>query len=449
MSLNDPRWGNQPEEPGKDNEDSRPRDGRDRGGRPRDRQDDPPDLEEVWRDFNQRLQGMLGNARRPRSGGGDNGDRRGPPGGSDGGGGFTPPPIRNLGATAALVAAGALVLWLASGFYSVNANERAVVLRFGKAVDLTAPGLHWHFPYPIERHEFVALTDVRTVEVGYRGESGAGSQNLREALMITSDRNIINIQFAVQYVVNNPENYLFQNRDPDASVRQVAESAMREIVGSSTMDFVLYEGRDQIAASTQKLIQEMLDRYNTGIEISRVTMQNAQPPEQVQAAFDDAVKAGQDLERMRNEGEAYANKIVPIAKGEAARMLEQAKGYSARVVANAEGEAARFTSVLGEYQNAPEVMRERMYLDTMQQVLGSTSKVVVGAQGNNLTVLPLDRLLGSAAVPQTEGAKLGTAPSAPASSGAAMPSSTGSTANTLDYRSREALRDRYASQGGR
>ena len=465
MSLNDPRWGNQPEEPEKDSEEQqRPANGRDaRAGRGGQNPDEPPDLEEVWRDFNQRLQSMLGNARR---GGQRAGDRRAlPPGGGNNGGNhgagggdtgdFPPASLRALGSTIALVVIAALAVWLASGFYTVNANERAIVMRFGKAVETTSPGLHWHFPYPIEHHEFVALSDVRTVEIGYRGDSGS-QPNLREALMITGDRNIINIQFAVQYVVKNPEDYLFRNRAPEESVKQVAESAMREIVGRSTMDFVLYEGRDQIAVSAQTLIQEMLDRYNTGIEVSRVTMQNAQPPEQVQAAFDDAVKAGQDLERMRNEGEAYAHKSVPIAKGEAARLLEQAKGYSARVVANAEGEAARFTSVLTAYRNAPTVTRERMYLDTMQQVLSSTSKVVVSAQGNNnLTVLPLERLFGAASVAMPSAAQdvpvsmaASSAVELPPSQSAASDGRNAQRSNNADYRNRDLARERRNSQSG-
>lgn len=460
MSLNDPRWGNQPEEPEKDTEEQkRPANGHDaRTGRSGQNPDEPPDLEEVWRDFNQRLQGMLGNARRGNNRAGERralppgGGNHGGAGNGDDSGGFPATPA--LGSTIALVLMVGLAVWLASGFYTVNANERAIVMRFGKAVDTTTPGLHWHFPYPIEHHEFVALSDVRTVEIGYRGDSGS-KPNLREALMITGDRNIINIQFAVQYVVKNPEDYLFRNRAPEESVKQVAESAMREIVGRSTMDFVLYEGRDQIAVSAQSLIQDMLDRYNTGIEVSRVTMQNAQPPEQVQAAFDDAVKAGQDLERMRNEGEAYANKIVPIAKGEAARLLEQAKGYSARVVANAEGEAARFTSVLAAYRNAPTVTRERMYLDTMQQVLSTTSKVVVGAQGNNnLTVLPLERLFGAAnanvaaPTPVDSMAAASPPPSAPPPVAANDGSNTRRSNSGADYRNRDLARERYESQSG-
>ncbi|MBS0543907.1 MAG: FtsH protease activity modulator HflK [Proteobacteria bacterium] len=383
MSLNDPRWGGQGDGDGSRGDGDR-REGN-RGGN-----QGPPDLEEVWRDFNQRLSGMFGKRPGRGSGGGD---------GGNGGGGPQLPNFSfkqfggGVGALAALVAA----IWLASGFYTVDANQRGVVLRLGKFIETTEPGLRWRLPYPFESHEIVDLTGVRTVEVGYRGSER--NKVLRESLMLTDDENIINIQFAVQYVLNSPESYVFNNRFPDESVAQVAETAMREIVGKSKMDFVLYEGREEIASTALELMQRILDRYQTGIQISRVTMQNAQPPEQVQASFDDAVKAGQDRERQKNEGEAYANDVIPRARGTASRLIEEANAYSARVVANAEGEASRFSQVLTEYRRAPEVTKERMYIETMQQVLSSTSKVMIDAKGNsNLLMLPLDKLLQQAGV---------------------------------------------------
>src|SRR5487761_2108422 len=221
---------------------------------------------------------------------------------------------------------------------------------------------------------------------------------LKESLMLTDDENIIDIQFAVQYFLKDPAEFLFNNRmqDDREIVRQVAETAIREVVGRSKMDFVLYEGREQVAASTTKLIQDILDRYKAGIIISKVTMQNAQPPEQVQAAFDDAVKAGQDRERQKNEGQAYANDVIPKAKGAAARLMQEADGYKQRVVANAEGDASRFKQILVEYEKAPQVTRERMYIDMMQQVLSSSSKVLVDQKGNgSLLYLPLDKLIQS------------------------------------------------------
>jgi len=250
--------------------------------------------------------------------------------------------------------------------------------------------------------------------------------------MLTDDENIIDLQFAVQYILKDPIEYLFNNRRPEDTVLQAAETAFREIVGKSKMDFALYEGREQIAISAQKLMQEILDRYKTGIAISKVNVQNAQPPEQVQAAFDDAVRAKQDLERQKNEGQAYYNDVVPKARGTASRLTEEANGYRQRVVANAEGEAARFRQVLTEYSKAPAVTRERMYLETMQQILSSTSKVVVDAKGSgNLLNLPLDKLLqtpaAGALVDGTAGRPSATEPPAPPDTGA---------------RSRDALRNR-------
>ena len=376
MSLNDPRWGGQGGNDGDRNDGQR---GDDRG------KQGPPDLEEVWRDFNQRLSGMFG------------GNRRGRGNGSGGGGGGGRPQLpnfsfRQFGGGIGILIVLVLVVWLASGFYTVDANQRGVVLRLGKYVQTTEPGLRWRLPYPFETHEIVDLTGVRTVEVGYRGSER--NKVLREALMLTDDENIINIQFAVQYVLNSPENYIFNNRFPDESVAQAAETAMREIVGKSRMDFVLYEGREEIAATAHESMQRILDRYQTGILVSRVTMQNAQPPEQVQAAFDDAVKAGQDRERQKNEGEAYANDVIPRARGTASRLIEEANAYRERVVANAEGEASRFSQVYAEYSRAPQVTRERLYLETMQEVMANTPKVMMDAKGNgNLLMLPLDRLI--------------------------------------------------------
>lgn len=412
MSLNDPRWGNQ------GNDDGKRGDGN-RGGN-----QGPPDLEDIWRDFNQRLAGLFG-GRRGRNAGG----------GGDGGGPQMPQiSFRQFGGGIGALLVLILVVWLASGFYIVDANQRGVVLRFGEYAQTTEPGLRWRLPYPIESSEIVDLTGVRTVEVGYRGSER--NKVLREALMLTDDENIINIQFAVQYVLKSPENYLFNNRFPDESVIQAAETAMREIVGKSKMDFVLYEGREQIAASAHESIQTILDRYDTGILVSRVTMQNAQPPEQVQAAFDDAVKAGQDRERLRNEGEAYANDVIPRARGTASRLIEEANAYRERVVANAEGDASRFDQVYAEYRRAPEVTRERMYLETMQQVMSRSSKVMVDTKGSgNLLYMPLDKLMQATVSPPAP------ADSAPPVAPAA-PTPSPRPDVSLDLRSRDLLRDR-------
>ena len=372
MSLNDPHWGNR----GSNGE---------RGGKRGDDQG-PPDLEEIWRDFNQRLSGIFSRRREGGPSGPGGPGRPGMPSFKQFGGG--------IGALALLV----LVIWLGSGFYTVDTNERGVVLRMGKYNTVTEPGLNWRLPWPIETHEIVDLTGLRTVSVG------SGTNNVR-ALMLTDDLNIVFVRFAVQYVLKaerdeadgrerGPRDFIFENRNPNEEfVLHIAETAMREIVGTNQMNFVLYEGREQIAASAQKLIQDILDRYRSGIQVSRVTMEEVQPPEQVQDAFIDATKAKQDEERQKNEGEAYANDVIPKAQGTASRLRAEAEAYRASVIAKAEGETARFKQVHSEFKRAPQVTRERMYLDTVQQVLSSTSKVMIDNKGgNNLLYLPLDKL---------------------------------------------------------
>ena len=364
MSLNDHGWGNKPN-------------GGNKGGN-----QGPPDLEELWRDFNRRLSGLFG-----RKGGGDGGD-----------GGSRMPTLnpRQFGGGVGLLVALVAAVWLGSGFYIVDASQRGVVLQFGSYKETTDPGLRWRLPWPIQGHEVVNLTAVRTVEVGYRGSEK--NKVPKEALMLTDDENIVSVQFAVQYLLKDVQAYLFKNRQPDDAVIQAAETAIREIVGKSKMDFVLYEGREVIAASTHKLIQDILDRYETGIQVRSVTMQSTQPPEQVQAAFDDAVKAGQDKERHKNEGQAYANDVIPRAKGTASRLQQESEGYRSRLIATAEGDASRFKQILAEYNKAPEVTRQRMYLETIQQVYANTSKVMVDAKGSgNLLYLPLDKLMQAAA----------------------------------------------------
>ncbi len=403
MSLNDPQWGNR----GGDDGDKPGNNG------PRRPNDGPPDLEDLWRDFNRKLNGMFGNK---RGGGGGNGGGDGPRMPQID---FNPKFLSGgIGLLIGLVA----VVWLASGFYIVDASQRGLVLQFGSFKETTEPGLRWRMPYPIQSHELVNLTGVRTIEIGYRGSER--NKVLKEALMLTDDENIVNIQFAVQYILKDPVDYLFNNRHTDDAVMGAAETAVREIVGKSKMDFVLYEGREQIATQAAKLMQDILDRYQSGILISKVTMQNAQPPEQVQAAFDDAVKAGQDRERQKNEGQAYANDVIPKAKGTAARLMQEAEGYKQRVISTAEGDASRFKQVVSEYAKAPEVTRQRMYLDTMQQVFANTSKVMIDAKGQgNLLYLPLDKLMQGAAAatvaqpaPEASVAPSTVRPSAPLSS---------------------------------
>ncbi|CDG84069.1 FtsH protease activity modulator HflK [Janthinobacterium agaricidamnosum] len=370
LSLNDPRWGNRKDDGKKAQEGKKPGEG-------------PPDLDQLWRDFNQRLNAFFGQKNRPDNGGGA-------------GGGGQRPDMKGAGITAGVVGGIAVLIWLASGAFIVQEGQSGVVLTFGKYSHTTPSGFNWRLPYPIQSNEIVNVSQVRTVEVGYR--STLKNKQAGESLMLTDDENIIDIQFAVQYTLKDPVAWLFNNRDAEESLRQVAETAIREIVGRSKMDFVLYEGREKVAFDTQQLMQHVLDRYAVGAQITNVTMQAVQPPEQVQSAFDDAVKAGQDRERQKNEGQAYANDVIPKARGAAFRLIQEAEAYRSLVTENAEGNASRFQQVLVEYQKAPAVTRDRMYLETMQQVFSSASKVMVDAKnGSNLLYLPLDKLISQAA----------------------------------------------------
>jgi membrane protease subunit HflK len=365
MSLNDPQWGKRGNSGG------------------------PPDLDEIWRNVNRRLNDLFGRK-----------------GGNDGGSGNGGPPRRGMAlGGAGLLVALVVVVWFASGFYIVDEGRRGVVTRFGKFTETTQPGPRWHLPFPVEAVELVDFSQVKTVEIGYRNSTQ--NKNAKEATMLTEDENIIDIQFAVQYNLNSAEAYVFNNRKPDEMVKFVAEAAIREVVGKAKMDFALYEGREQIAEQTRDLMQKLMDRYKTGVFIQKVTLQSVQPPDKVQAAFDDAVKAAQDRVRLVNEGQAYANDVVPRARGMASRLLEEANGYNTEVVQRSEGDASRFRSVLSEYTKAPGVMRDRLYLDMMQSVLGASSKVMVDQKaGNNLLYLPLDKLMQQTGVP---GAAEGTA----------------------------------------
>ena len=396
MSLNDPQWGKRPG-----------------GGN-----QGPPDLDEVWRNFQKKLGGLFG-----RRGG--NGNR----GGSESGAPIGP---KHLGGGAIVLAALILGIWIASGFYIVNEGQNGVVLRFGKYSEITTPGLRWHMPYPIESRQVVNVSQVRSVEVGYR--NNVKSKVLKESLMLTDDENIVDVQFGVQYVLKSPKDYLFENRSTDDAVLQAAETAIREVVGKSSMDYVVQQGRADVQDKVHKLMQVILDRYKTGIHIQKVNMQNAQPPEKVQAAFEDAVKAGQDRERQKNEGQAYANDVLPKAKGMAARLQQEAEGHRQRVVQEALGDAERFNQVVAEYKKAPQVTRDRLYLDAMQQIMSSTTKIVIEKGGNNLLYLPLDKIMQMGSAPES-------APSATAPAAAAAPAQDASTA-----RSREAFRSREREQ---
>lgn len=341
------------------------------------RNDGPPDLDELWRDFNRKLSGMFG----------------GKPGGpSSPGTPSGPPDMKGAGIGLGLIAGVVVLGWLASGFFIVQEGQQGVVTSFGKYSKTVEAGFQWRLPYPFQAHEVQPVSQLRQVEVGRN--SVVSATGLRDSSMLTQDENIVDIRFTVQFTIRDLRDFLFENRDPEQAVLLAAESAVREIVGKSTMDSVLYEQRDAIAADLVKSIQAQMDRLKAGIQVKNVNVQSVQPPEQVQAAFEDAFKAGQNREQIKNEAQAYANQVIPSAQGDAAKLFEQAEGYKARVIATAEGDAARFKSVLAEYQKAPQVTRDRLYIDTMKQVYTNVSKVMVDSRtGSNMLYLPLDKLL--------------------------------------------------------
>ena len=415
LSLNDPRWGHNPQGDHKAQEGRRPGEG-------------PPDLDQMWRDFNARLNRLFG------SRGNNGGDAGGPYRGEG----------RGAGITATVIGFIVALIWLASGAFIVQEGQVGVVTTFGRLSHTTGAGFNWRWPAPIQSHETVNVSQVRTAEIGYR--DNVRNKQANESLMLTDDENIIDIQFAVQYTLKDPVAWVFNNREQDTTVHQVAETAIREVVGKSKMDFVLYEGREKVAVDVHNMMQSIVDRYALGVLITNVTMQNVQPPEQVQNAFDDAVKAGQDRARARNEGEAYANQVIPQARGAAFRLLQDAEAYRSMVVENATGNAARFNQVVVEYAKAPAVTRDRMYLDTMQQIFSSTSKVMVDAKsGSNLLYLPLDKLVAQVAA---NDAAVGSARSGPVAVPQQDAASSAEVTKALDAvrqrdsRSRDTSRDR-------
>jgi membrane protease subunit HflK len=364
-SLNDPRWGHNPKGDNKAAQEGR-RPGE--GG--------PPDLDQLWRDFNARLNRLFG--------------QRG-----DGGGPYRPD-ARGVGVTVSIVLAIVALVWLASGAFIVKEGQVGVVTTFGKLSHTAGPGFNWRWPYPMQALEIVNVAEVRTAEIGYR--ANVRNKQPQEAMMLTDDENIVDIQFAVQYKLKDAVAWVFNNRDQDETIRQMAESSIREIVGRSKMDFVLYEGRDKLAADVQAMLQQLADRYQLGVQVTSVTMQGVQPPEPVQAAFDEAAKAVQERARLKSEGEAYANEVIPKAKAQAFGLVQDAEAYRSRVVETATGNAARFNAVVTEYAKAPGVTRDRMYIDTMQEIFTSASKVMIDAKANGNTLyLPLDKMMAQAA----------------------------------------------------
>ncbi len=404
FNLNDPRWGRSddkpegdrpegeralPEHPESDSPPSapppQPPRGGNEGGPRRGPNQGPPDLDELWRDFNRKLGGLFG---------GPKGLGRGRNGGGNGNGGNYQPDMKSAGIGVGLIFGVVLLIWLGTGFFIVQEGQQAVITQFGKYHSSVGAGFNWRLPFPIQRHELVFVTQIRSVDVGR--DSIIKATGLRESAMLTADENIVEIKFAVQYRLNDARAFLFESKNPADAVVQAAESSVREVVGKMRMDSALSEERDQIAPRVRALMQTILDRYKVGIEVVGINLQQGgvRPPEQVQAAFDDVLKAGQERERAKNEAQAYANDVVPRAIGAASRLKEESDAYKARIVAQATGDAQRFKSVLVEYQKAPQVTRDRMYIDTMQQVYGNVTKVLIDSrQGANLLYLPLDKLM--------------------------------------------------------
>jgi membrane protease subunit HflK len=434
FNLNDPRWGRgddkpadgdkaQPARPESDPAAPPAQQGQGRGQKPGPNQG-PPDLDELWRDFNRKLGGLFG---------GGSG-RGGKPGGN--GGGYQPD-MKSAGIGIGLILSVVVLIWMGTGFFIVQEGQQAVITQFGKYKASVGAGFNWRLPYPIQRHELVFVTQIRSVDVGR--DSVIKATGLRESAMLTEDENIVEIKFAVQYRLNDARAFLFESRKPEDAVVQAAETAVREVVGKMRMDSALSEERDQIAVRVRAQMQKILDHYKVGIDIVGINLQQGgvRPPEQVQAAFDDVLKAGQERERAKNEAQAYANDVIPRAIGAASRLKEESEAYKARIVAQAQGDAQRFRSVLAEYQKAPQVTRDRLYLESMQQIYGNVTKVLVDSrQGSNLLYLPLDKIMQMS--PGADGAAppvsvLPASPAAPPAAGGAP---------SYDPRSRDGARSR-------
>ncbi|WP_076855278.1 FtsH protease activity modulator HflK, partial [Burkholderia pseudomallei] len=389
LSINDPRWG-------RGGNGDKPR--ANESKRPNGRDDGPPDLDEMWRNFNRRLSGWFGG-----KGGGNNG--------------FRPDNGRAARVGVGIVAGVLIAIYLGSGIFIVQDGQTGVVLRLGQYKGSVGDGVHWRLPYPFESHEIVDTAQVRSIEIGRNNVVRLA--NVKDASMLTRDADIVDVRFAVQYRVGSPTDYLFHAVDPERSVSQAAQAAVREIVGARRADEVLAQDRDALRDALSKAIQRDLDRYRTGLVVTGVTVQSVSPPEQVQAAVDDIAKARQDSEAAKNAAQAYASELLPRAQGDAAKMVDDAKSYAERVVAQAEGDAERFKQVYAQYSKAPAVIRERMYLETMQEIYSNTTKVYVGNKaGNSVLYLPLDKIVEAGRQRAAEAASAGVAPPA---SGAQAP----------------------------
>ena len=437
FNLNDSRWGRSddksaqdgkaqseppesdpPQGPPKVDPEREPRRGQNQG---------PPDLDALWRDFNQRLGGLFGGVKKAGRG----------IGGGGSGGGFQPD-MKSTGIGISLILGVVVLIWLGTGFFIVQEGQQAVITQFGKYKSSVGAGFQWRLPYPIQRHELIFVTQIRSVDVGR--DTIIKATGLRESAMLTEDENIVEIKFAVQYRLSDARAFLFESKNPGEAVVQAAETAVREVVGKMRMDSALSEDRDQIAPRVRALMQGILDHYKVGIEVVGINLQQGgvRPPEQVQAAFDDVLKAGQERERAKNEAQAYANDVVPRAVGSASRLKAEADAYKSRIVSQAQGDAQRFKSVLSEYQKAPQVTRDRMYIDTMQQIYSNVTKVLVDSkQGSNLLYLPLDKILHLTGQGTEAAAAVATPATAPA-----QPAAAAAAAVTPDARARDAARTR-------
>lgn len=426
FNLNDGRWGRDESSQNKPDthnstppEDNKPPQQQPPNNRPTG--NGPPDLDELWRDFNKKLSGFFGSAK--KGGGG----AEPPAGGKSAGPNFNIGKF-GIGAIFAVIVA----IWLSTGFFIVQEGQQGVITQFGRYHSTVGAGFNWRIPYPIQRHELVFVTQIRSVDVGR--ENIVKATGLRESAMLTEDENILEIKFAVQYRLTDARAYLFEIKNPTDTVVQAAETAVREVVGKMKMDAAMSEERDQIGPRIRVIMQRILDQYKVGIEVVGINLQQGgvRPPEQVQSAFDDVLKAGQERERAKNEAEAYANDVVPRAVGAASRLKQEADGYKSRIVSQAQGDAQRFKSLVTEYQKAPQVMRDRMYIDAMQQIYTNTTKVLIDTKaGSNLLYLPLEKIIQQAG---QSNAPLSTQPAQPLTESTGNPLS--STA-PVDARSRD------------
>jgi membrane protease subunit HflK len=425
FNLNDPRWG-------RGGDDRNPDGQRSEGKGPN---QGPPDLDELWRDFNRKLGGLFGGRRGGSGFGGGNGNFQ--------------PDMKSAGVGAGLIAIVVVVIWMGTGIFIVQEGQQAVITRFGRYSATVGAGFNWRLPYPIERHEIVNVTQIRSVDIGR--DNIVRATGLKDSAMLTEDENIVEIKFAVQYRLNNARAWLFNSKNPQEAVVQAGETAVREVVGKMKMDSALADERDQIAPRVRTLMQQILDRYNIGVEIVAVNLQQGgvRPPEQVQAAFDDVLRAGQERERAKNEAQAYANDVIPRAAGAASRLAQEADGYKAKVVAQAQGDAQRFKSVLAEYQRAPQVTRDRLYIDAMQQIYNNVTKIMVDArQGGNMLFLPLDKIMQQVAAQTPPQQQAPAAPSdstqtpSPSPASAPPPSTSSGLSSSSDARTRDNGRSR-------